>query len=146
MYKHRSDKTLKIVLALLFEGTNLIPSMFVQVIAGSPPSFRIDISGVIKVADFGLSEDVYSKNYFRQEKGDAEVRLPIKWMALESLQDGVFSEKTDVVSKCLWMGFSVALSELAVVVSLIRRSQYQANMKVLECLHNDVFPELQVNP
>ena len=119
VYKNRSDKTLKIVLALLFEGTNFIPSMFVQVIAGSPPSFRIDISGVIKVADFGLSEDIYSKNYFRQGKEDAEVRLPIKWMALESLQDGVFSEKTDVVSTCLWMSFSVALSELAVVVCLL---------------------------
>ena len=116
--------------------------MFILVIEGSSHSLRIDSSGVIKVADFGLSEDIYSRNYFRQGKEDAEVRLPIKWMALESLQDGVFSEKTDVVSKCLWMGFSVALSELAVVVSLIRRSQYQANMKVLECLHN----ELQVNP
>ena len=54
---------------------------------------------MIKVADFGLSEDIYSKNYFRQGKEDAEVRLPIKWMALESLQDGVFSEKTDVVGR-----------------------------------------------
>ena len=57
---------------------------------------------MIKVADFGLSEDIYSKNYFRQGKEDAEVRLPIKWMALESLQDGVFSEETDVVGSCLW--------------------------------------------
>ena len=51
------------------------------------------------MADFGLSEDVYSKNYFRQGKEDAEVRLPIRWMALESLQDGIFSEKTDVVGR-----------------------------------------------
>ena len=51
------------------------------------------------MADFGLSEDVYSKNYFRQGTGDAEVRLPIRWMALESLQDGIFSEKTDVVRR-----------------------------------------------
>ena len=75
------------------------------------------------MADFGLSEDIYCKNYFRQGKEDAEVRLPIKWMALESLQDGVFSEKTDVVGSCLWtmFGFSVALSKLAVVAcSLIR--------------------------
>ncbi len=52
---------------------------------------------MIKVSDFGLSEDVYSKNYFRQEKS-AAVKLPVKWMALESLTDGVFTEKTDVVS------------------------------------------------
>ena len=54
---------------------------------------------MIKVADFGLSEDIYSRNYFRQEKdgNGSFVRLPIKWMALESLLDGIFSEKTDVV-------------------------------------------------
>ena len=52
---------------------------------------------VIKVADFGLTEDIYSKSYFRQGK-DAKVKLPMKWMAPESLHDGVFTEQTDVVS------------------------------------------------
>ena len=59
-------------------------------------SCRIDENYVIKIADFGLSEDIYSKSYFRQ-KSHAAVKLPVKWMALESLQEGVFSEKTDVV-------------------------------------------------
>ena len=64
---------------------------------------RIDADFIIKVADFGLSEDVYCKDYFRQvlnkDANDVEgvIKLPIKWMALESLQDGVFTEKTDVV-------------------------------------------------
>jgi len=63
---------------------------------------RIDKHFVIKVSDFGLSEDVYTRNYFRQnrlgeEEGD-QVKLPLRWMALESLNDGVFTEKTDVVS------------------------------------------------
>ena len=57
---------------------------------------RIDKHGIIKIADFGLSEDIYSKTYFRQETR-ATVKLPVKWMALESLQEGIFSEKTDVV-------------------------------------------------
>ena len=35
------------------------------------------------------SDNVYSS-------GDA-VKLPVKWMALESLSDGHFSEKSDVV-------------------------------------------------
>ena len=65
---------------------------------------RIDGNFVIKVADFGLSEDVYARNYFRQgrqgEDGEAPVKLPVRWMAVESLNDGVFSEKTDVV-RCL---------------------------------------------
>ena len=63
--------------------------------------FRIDSDNVIKVADFGLSEDIYSRNYFRQgtdnEVGEASVKLPVRWMALESLNDGIFAEKTDVV-------------------------------------------------
>ena len=58
---------------------------------------RIDAHFVIKIADFGLSEDVHARNYFRQGKGPS-VKLPVKWMAPESLQDGVFSDKTDVVS------------------------------------------------
>ena len=56
---------------------------------------------MIKVTDFGLSEDIYARNYFRQgkqgENGEAPVKLPIKWLALESLNDGVFSERSDVV-------------------------------------------------
>ena len=62
---------------------------------------RIDTNDVIKVADFGLSENVYSRNYFRQradsEDGEAQVKLPVRWMALECLNDGIFSEKSDVV-------------------------------------------------
>ncbi|CAI8048016.1 Fibroblast growth factor receptor, partial [Geodia barretti] len=58
----------------------------------------IDGDGIIKVADFGLAvEEVNSKGYFRQDKSDC-VRLPFKWMALESLQEGVFTTKTDVWS------------------------------------------------
>ena len=49
------------------------------------------------MSDFGLSEDVYITGYFRQNKEDA-VRLPFKWMAPESLRDGVFTQKSDVVS------------------------------------------------
>ena len=57
---------------------------------------RIDVDGTVKVADFGLSEDVYTTGYFRQDQSDP-IKLPFKWMAPESLVDGVFNEKTDVV-------------------------------------------------
>ena len=60
-----------------------------------PIIFRIDSKGNIKVADFGLAEDVYTTGYFRENDGG--VKLPFKWMAPESLTDGVFTEKTDVV-------------------------------------------------
>ena len=55
----------------------------------------------MRVGDFGLAEDVYTRGYFRQGKDDA-VKLPFKWMAPESLRDGLFSEKSDVVSlRCI---------------------------------------------
>ena len=60
--------------------------------------FRIDAHFMIKITDFGLSEDVYERNYFRQNsRGVEALKLPIKWMAPESLNDGHFSEKSDVV-------------------------------------------------
>ena len=60
-------------------------------------SYRIDAHFMIKVADFGLSEDIYATNYFKQGQEKETVKLPIRWMALESLLDSIFTEKTDVV-------------------------------------------------
>jgi len=52
---------------------------------------------VIKVADFGLSKSMNTtKEYFRQDADDV-TKLPIKWMAIESITDKLFSEKSDVV-------------------------------------------------
>ena len=57
---------------------------------------RLDSNGDLKVGDFGLAEDMYAQGYFRQ--GEAEgVKLPYKWLAMESLNDAIFNEKTDVV-------------------------------------------------
>ncbi|CAJ1086437.1 tyrosine-protein kinase receptor TYRO3-like isoform X1 [Xyrichtys novacula] len=47
------------------------------------------------VADFGLSKRIYSRNYYRQR---VIVRLPIKWMSMESLSESVYSTKSDVWS------------------------------------------------
>ena len=63
---------------------------------------RLDDEGIIKVADFGLARDLYEKLYFREDKRE-KVKFPFKWMAIESLHDGLFSEKTDVVSVVLAM-------------------------------------------
>ena len=52
---------------------------------------------MIKVADFGLAESIGVKEYFRQDEC-SPVKLPLKWLALESITDYIFSEKTDVVS------------------------------------------------
>ena len=42
---------------------------------------RIDMNFVIKVSDFGLSVDVYSRNYFRERRDEGEEgEDPVKLM------------------------------------------------------------------
>ena len=55
---------------------------------------------MIKVADFGLTEDMYVRNYFRRDKSGegSEEKVPIRWMAPESIENNIYNEKTDVVS------------------------------------------------
>ena len=56
---------------------------------------RIDGDYNVKVADFGLTKDVYDRNYYRAIKNE---KVPARWMPLESLVNGMWSEKSDVVS------------------------------------------------
>eukprot|EP00061_Rhincodon_typus_P005277 g24581.t1 len=56
------------------------------------------------VADFGLSRKLYSGDYYRQ--GSAS-KLPVKWIALESLADNVYTVHSDVWS------FGVTMWEIA---------------------------------
>ena len=54
---------------------------------------------MIKVADFGLTEDMYGTNYFRRRKSvmGSEEKVPIRWMAPESIENDIYNESTDVV-------------------------------------------------
>lgn len=56
------------------------------------------------VADFGLSRKIYSGDYYRQ--GCAS-KLPVKWLALESLADNLYTVHSDVVRQgggaVLWL-------------------------------------------
>ncbi|MEQ2241022.1 hypothetical protein ILYODFUR_021111, partial [Ilyodon furcidens] len=51
------------------------------------------------VADFGLSKKIYSGDYYRQGR---IAKMPVKWIAVESLADRVFTVKSDVVS-IMWI-------------------------------------------
>ncbi|KAM9651155.1 proto-oncogene tyrosine-protein kinase receptor Ret isoform 6-T6 [Trichechus inunguis] len=49
----------------------------------------------MKISDFGLSRDVYEEDsYVKRSKG----RIPVKWMAIESLFDHIYTTQSDVWS------------------------------------------------
>lgn len=65
----------------------------------------LDESFTVKVADFGLARYILDKEYYSIRQHH-HTRLPVKWMALESLQTYRFTTKSDVWS------FGVLLWEL----------------------------------
>ena len=75
--------------------------------------FRVDKFLSIKIADFGLTKDVYSTEYYRVDK---HTTLPVKWMSLESLLDGYFDEKTDVVCNVCVTTFIVCGSSTSMLI------------------------------
>uniref|UniRef100_A0A1I8P476 Tyrosine-protein kinase receptor n=1 Tax=Stomoxys calcitrans TaxID=35570 RepID=A0A1I8P476_STOCA len=56
-------------------------------------SSRIPSKRTVKIGDFGLARDIYKNDYYRKE---GEALVPVRWMAPESLVDGVFTTQSDV--------------------------------------------------
>lgn len=62
----------------------------------------------VKIGDFGMTRDIYETDYYR--KGTKGL-LPVRWMAPESLKDGVFTSSSDAWS------YGVVLWEMATLAS-----------------------------
>ncbi|XP_071818883.1 uncharacterized protein [Apostichopus japonicus] len=58
----------------------------------------------VKISDFGMSDDIYTRGYKRQETADK--KIPVKWCSLETIFSGICSSKSDVWS------FGVVLHEI----------------------------------
>ena len=51
------------------------------------------------MADFGLTEDMYGTKYYRRNsEARNDEKVPIRWMAPESLERDIYTQSTDVVS------------------------------------------------
>ncbi|XP_061147015.1 macrophage-stimulating protein receptor [Syngnathus typhle] len=57
----------------------------------------LDETFTVKVADFGMARDIYDKEYYSIQDCKT-AKLPVKWMAIESLQTQKFTTKSDVWS------------------------------------------------
>ncbi|KAH9503786.1 hypothetical protein Btru_066622, partial [Bulinus truncatus] len=55
----------------------------------------LDSSLTVKVADFGLCRDIYEKGYY---SSDNKKVLPVRWMAIECIDSGSYTTKSDVWS------------------------------------------------
>lgn len=100
---------------------------------------------VVKICDFGLAKDCYKySNYVK--KGDG--LLPVKWTAIESIMDRVFTTKSDVWSYgvLLWEIFSLGGNPypgVAIDESFYKRLKNGYRMDKPDYAPDDVYEVMQ---
>uniref|UniRef100_A0A8C4SI23 receptor protein-tyrosine kinase n=1 Tax=Erpetoichthys calabaricus TaxID=27687 RepID=A0A8C4SI23_ERPCA len=98
-------------------------------------------NNVVKICDFGLARDVYrDPDYVR--KGDA--RLPLKWMAPETIFDRVYTTQSDVWSfgVLLWEIFSLGASPypgVAIDEEFCRRLRQGTRMRAPDYASPEIY-------
>ncbi|GLV35443.1 Insulin-like receptor [Carabus blaptoides fortunei] len=75
----------------------------------------------VKIGDFGMTRDIYETDYYRKETRGL---LPVRWMAPESLADGIFTSDSDIWS------YGIVLWEIATLAE--QPYQGLANEQVLQ--------------
>ena len=111
--------SLQFILSVYFEDAENVQILFEKVKCDNFVLLKVGEGRVAKVADFGLTRDVYiDEAYWKKSSGKCKFLhfltllishfyilppVPIKWMAPESMKDYLYTSKSDV-----W-GFGVSL-------------------------------------
>ncbi|KZS14552.1 Uncharacterized protein APZ42_019921 [Daphnia magna] len=85
-------------------GMEYLVSKQVRVLHGDLAARNVLLAddGVVKLADFGMAKKMYYEGNYERKEG----LMPVKWMAIESLTDRIFSSESDVRMKQMTLNFS----------------------------------------
>ena len=88
---------------------------------------------MVKVADFGLSRDIFCDDYYVME--EANTPLPVKWMALESIKNARFSIKSDVVRILVFLkqSLTVTMNSAVLMQDITRNRRVKKHPIIIVC-------------